>query len=170
MVGDRRQRLDIDLDQPERVLGDCRRVGERERDRLADVTHFAFRDHRLRERLEFRQRLQPHGHARHIVAHIRGRDHAMHARQCTRARNLDRTDTTVGDGAAQDRRIQHIAAREIVDIFPASAQKTQILEPFDRAANERVDGSHLRSPPRSLARAFGLYAARASSTASTMGI
>ena len=90
--------------------------------------------------------------------------------EATVVREIDRTDTAVGDGAAQDRRIQHIAAREIVDIFPASAQKTQILEPFDRAANERVDGSHLRSPPRSLARAFGLYAARASSTASTMGI
>ncbi len=154
MVGDRRQRLDLDVDERQRVLGNGGRVGEHERDRLADVTHLALRYHRLRERLEIRQRLQPHGDARHAVAHILGRDHAVYARQGARARNVDRADAAVGNGAAQDRRVQHVAAREIVDILPPPAQKPQILEPFDRAADQRVDGSHARSPPRSLARAF----------------
>ena len=41
--------------------------------------------------------------------------------------------------------MQHAGAHQIVDIFAAAAQKTQILQPFDRAADERVDGSHAES-------------------------
>jgi hypothetical protein len=154
-VGDRRQRLDLDLDQAERILGNGRRVGEHDRDGLAHVAHLGLGDHRLSERLEIRQRLQPHGDARHAIADIPGRDHAMHAWQGARGRNGDRADAAMGDGAAQDRRVQHVLAREIVDILSASAQKAQILEPFDRAADERVDRSHARPPLRSLALAFG---------------
>jgi hypothetical protein len=152
-VGDGRQRLDLDLDQAERVLGDGRGLGQHDRDGLAHVAHLGLGDHRLSERLEIRQRVQPHGDARHAVADILGRDHAVYARQRARGRDGDRADAAMGDGAAQDRRMQHVLAREIVDVLSAPAQKAQILEPFDRAADERVDRSHARSPPRS--RPFG---------------
>ena len=152
-VGDRRQRLDLDLDQAERVLGNGRGLGEHDRDGLAHVAHLGLCDHRLSERLEIRQRLQPHGDARHAVADILGRDHAVYARQRARGRDGDRADAAMGDGAAQDRRVQHVLAREIVNVLSAPAQKAQILEPFDRAADERVDRSHAQSPLRS--RPFG---------------
>ena len=33
----------------------------------------------------------------------------------------------MGNGAAQDRRVQHVLAREIIDVLSAPAQKPQIL-------------------------------------------
>ena len=78
-VGDRRQRFNIDVDQPERIFGDACAVGEHEGEHLADVAHLGLGDHRLPERFEIRQRLQPHGNAGHAVADVLGREHAMHA-------------------------------------------------------------------------------------------
>ena len=161
-VGDRRQRLDVDLDQPERVLGDAGSVGEHDRQRLADVTHLAVRDHGLPERLEVRQWLQPHGDARHALAHVCGGDHEMHAGEPARPRNVDRADAAVGDGAAQDRRVQHALARDVVDVLPAPAQEAEIFQALDRAADERVDRSHGRCLVRSVARSLARPPARSS--------
>ena len=142
-VGDRRQRLDVDIDERERVLGDAGALGEHQRDRLADIAHLGFRDHGLPERLEFRQRLQSHGNAGHAVADIPRGDHGMHAGECERAGNVDRADAAVRDRAAQDRGVQHVLAGEIVDILPAPAQEAQVLAALDRAADEGV----LHEPP-----------------------
>ncbi len=142
-VGHRRQSLDVDVDERERILGDAGAVGEHQCDRLADIAHFGFRDHGLPEWLEFRQRLQSHGNAGHAVADIPGGDHGMHAGECERTGNVDRADAAVGDGAAQDRRVQHVLAGEVVDILPAPAQEAQILAALDRAADEGV----LHEPP-----------------------
>jgi hypothetical protein len=54
----------------------------------------------------------------------------------------------MGDGAAQDRCVQHVLAGEIVDILAAAADKAKVLQPFDRLADERVDGSHAMFPSR----------------------
>jgi hypothetical protein len=148
-VGDRRQRFNIDFDQPERIFGDAGAVGEHKGEHLADVAHLGLGDHRLPERFEIRQRLQPHGNAGHAVADVLGREHAMHAGKRAGGRNVDRADAAVGDRAAQKRRVQHVLAREIVDILPAAAEEAEILEAFDRAADERIDRSHLRSRARS---------------------
>ena len=145
-VGDRRQRLDIDLDQAERILGDAGAVGEHDGNGFADITYFGFRDHRLPERLEIRQRLQPHRHPRHPVADILGGEHAMHAGERARGGDVDRAQAAVGDGAAQDRGVQHVLAHDVVDILPAPAQEARILQALDRAADERVDRPHVRSP------------------------
>ena len=148
-VGDRRQRFNIDFDQPQRIFGDPCGIGEHEGEHLADVAHLGLGDHRLPERFEIRQRLQPHGNARHAVADVLGREHAMHAGKRAGGGNVDRADAAVGDRAAQKRRVQHVLAREIVDILPAAAEEAEILEAFDRAADERIDRSHLRSRARS---------------------
>ena len=50
--------------------------------------------------------------------------------------------------------MQQAGARQIVDIFAPAAQETQILQPFDRAADERVDGSHAKSFAESFAWSF----------------
>ena len=148
-IGDRRQRLDVDLDQAQRIFGDPGGIGEHEGEDLADIAHLAFGDHRLPERLEIRQWLQPHGNARHAVADILGRDHAVHAGKRAGSGIVDRADAAMGDGAAQERRVQHVLAREIVDILSAAAEEAEIFEAFDRAADERVDRSHLCSRARS---------------------
>ena len=145
-ISDGGQRLDVDLDQAERILGNAGSVGEHERDRFADITHLRLGDHRLAEPLEFRQRLQPHRHARHALPDIRRGDHAVHAHERERRRSIDRADAAVRDRAAQDRRVQQSFAREIVDELPAPAHEAQVLQALDRAADERVDRSHVRSP------------------------
>ena len=61
-------------------------------------------------------------------------------------------------------------AREVINIFATPTQEAQVLEAFDRAADEGVDRPHGPAlGAASLAASF-LYAARASSTASTMEI
>ncbi len=147
-VRDRGQRLDLDVDRLQGILRQSRALGQDQRDRLADIAHLAMGDDWLPERLEIRQGLQPHRNVRHLAAEVRRRDHAMHARQHPRPRRVDRPDAAMGDRAAQDRRMQHAFAREIVDILPAAAQKAEILQAFDRAADERVDRPHARSCSR----------------------
>jgi hypothetical protein len=141
-VSDRRQRFNVHFDQRQRILGDCGTIREHERERFADVAHLGLRDHRLAEAHEVRQRLQPHGNAWHRPADVFRGDHALHAGEGTRRRGIDRTKAAVGDGAAQHRRVQHALARKIVDILPAPAQETQVFQPLDRAADERVDRLH----------------------------
>jgi len=55
--------------------------------------------------------------------------------------------------------MQEVFAREIIDILSAAAQKAQILHAFDRAADQRIDRSHIASFAASLvalfARSFG---------------
>ena len=78
-IRDRRQRIDIDIDRAQRVLGDGGAVGKHHRQRLADIANLVARHDRLPECLEFRHRLQPHWHARRRLAQIGRRDDA-HAR------------------------------------------------------------------------------------------
>ena len=98
--------------------------------------------------LELRHRLQPHRHQRNGVAEIGRGDDGMHAGHFLRARHVDSADAAVGDRAAQDRRVQHVVAGEIVDILAAAADEAKILQPFDRLADERVDRSHAPFPSR----------------------
>jgi hypothetical protein len=141
-VRHRRQLLDVDLDRLQGVLGERRAFRQHQRKRLAHIADLGMGDHRLGERLELRQRLQPHRHLRDRAAEVGCRDDAVHAQHCQRARGIDRSNAAMGDCAAQDRGMQQAGAGEIIHIFAAAAQETQILQPFDRAADERVDGPH----------------------------
>ena len=44
--------------------------------------------------------------------------------------------------------MQHVLAREIVDILAAAADEAKVLQPFDRLADERVDRPHAPFPSR----------------------
>ena len=93
----RRQRLDVDGDVLERVLADRRAVGENDRDGLADIADLAGGDHRLLERLELRQWLQPHGDHRRAARHVLRGDDGVHARDLQRRRSVDGADAPMGD-------------------------------------------------------------------------
>ena len=140
---DRRQGLDVERDRRERVLGGGGAVGQHHRDRLADIADLVVRDHRLLEGLEGGRGFLPQRNGRDRGADIGGGDDGMHARprQC-RAR-IDRADASMRDRAAQDHRVQKMFAHEVVDELAAAAQKAQILDAFDRAADEGVG----RAPP-----------------------
>src|SRR5262249_55967840 len=78
--GDRRQRLDRDLNGVERVLGCGGTLGEHEGERLADVADLVVGDDRLLERLELRGRILPQRDGWYHRAHVRGGDDRVHAR------------------------------------------------------------------------------------------
>ena len=44
----------------------------------------------------------------------------------------------MGDGTAQDRRVQQVLVGEVVDVLAAAAQEAKILEPLHRAADEDI--------------------------------
>ena len=143
-IGNRRQRLDVGLDQRQRVLGDAGGIGEHQRDRLPDVADLGFRDHRLPEPRKLRQRLQAHGHPRHPAAEIPGGEHAMDARKRQRRGDADGANAAMRHRAAKDGGMQRAGAGEIVHVLAAAAQKAEVLQTLDRAADERVDRPHAR--------------------------
>ena len=97
---------------------------------------------------ELRHRLQPHRHQRNGIAEVGRGDDGMHAGDFFRTRHVDGADAAMGDRAAQDRRMQHVLAREIVDILAAAANEAKVFQPFDRLTDERVDRSHAPFPSR----------------------
>ena len=97
--------------------------------------------HRLRIRRDRRVR-PPERDGRDRPADIVRGEHRVDARDRQRRARVDRDDAPMGDGTAHDRRVPLPGAREIVDELPAPAQEAQILDPFDRAADESIDVSH----------------------------
>ncbi len=137
-VGKSRQILDLDGDVLQRILTDRDAGSEHHGKRLANVSHLVVGDHRLLERLELRQRLEPHGDDRWAAGHILRRDDAVHALDLQCCRSVDRLDAAVRHRAAQDHGVEQIRGSKIVDIGATPAQEAQILAPFHRRADERV--------------------------------
>ena len=71
-------------------------------------------------------------------ADIRRGDDGMHAGARQRGALVDRADAAVRDRAAQDHGVQHVREGEIIDVLAAPAQKPEILDAFDRAADQRI--------------------------------
>ncbi len=101
LVEDRGQLVVIHVDERQRLLGDVRVLGEHDRDRLADMTHYVDRQHRLVVKGRAVERL------RHHSCHVGGRDHPMHAGKARCRRHVEPADAAVRDGAAQDLAVQH---------------------------------------------------------------
>ena len=91
----------------------------------------------------FRQQLLPHGDDGDH-ADVRRRDDRVDAGKPHRVRRIDATDASVRDGAAQDCGMQRGTTLHIVYKFAAAAQKAQILDALDRAADQTVAGWFVR--------------------------
>jgi len=139
-IGHRRHRLDIDRNGLQRILGQSRRVGDDDGQRLAHITHLAVGNDRLFEAPDFRRRIVTQRNGRHL-ADIGGRNDRMNAGPRQRDRGIDRADAAVRDRASQDRGMQHAFAVQIVDVLPTSREEAQILQPLDRAADEQIAGA-----------------------------
>ena len=74
MIGDRRQFIDLDPDERERVFGDGLLGRDNDGDGLADIAHLVARYHRLQVGLGLRYGVLAKRDDRHL-AHISGRDH-----------------------------------------------------------------------------------------------
>ncbi len=161
----RRQRLDIDHDRFERILGNRRAVRHDDGDRLADIAHLVVGDDRLLVALELRQRLLPQRNFRH-VADIRRRDDSAHAGARARGLGIDGADAAVRNRAAQDDGVQDAVEREVVDILSAAGEKAEVFETLDRAADESVGGARMRYSHMTMV-AFSLSNARATLSAAS---
>ena len=136
-VGDGGQRLVVDVDQLDGVLGDVPALGDDERDRVADELHLALGQRRA-------------GRVRHVLAHDRvpglldvgvevgGREHRVHAGQRQRRRGVDAVDRRAGERAAHEAGVQHAGPRDVVDEGAVAGEQPGVLDARDPGA--RVAG------------------------------
>jgi len=90
----------------QRVFPDRDAGRQQNRDRFSHIADFCVRNDALLERLEFRQRLQSHCDAGRAARHVPRGDDRMDAHDPEGRRGVDRSDAAVGDGAAQDHRME----------------------------------------------------------------
>ena len=118
-VDDGGQRVEIDRDVSERILGKVAALRQHHGQRLADVTDFVLGERHLGALIEGdvgdrRRRHEQRPRGPIIAEVLRGID-----RDDTLARprrgNVDRTDASVRDIAAQERRVQHAGKFDVVD-------------------------------------------------------
>jgi hypothetical protein len=108
---------------------------------MADVARALRRDHRRQKSFRPRQRQKAQRDGRHR-ADLRCGDDSAHAGDSVRCGRIDAANPAMGDGAAQDRRMQHGLAPEIAYKFAAAAQKAKVLDPLDRTADVTVGPDH----------------------------
>ena len=94
---DRRQVVDLDTHELRRILGAVGVVGEYHGDRLADVAHFVFREHRLLVRLQAADARQANADRRQM-AHIFVGPDRVHGRMGAPLALVDGDDFSAGDG------------------------------------------------------------------------
>ena len=137
----RRQLFNIQRDRPDPVLGECGAVGQDDRDGLTDIAHAVDRDNRLQKPLGSGQG-QKAQWDRRDRPDLSCRDDSAHAGDGVRSGCVDSAKAAMRARAAQDRGMQHALAPQIADKFAAAAQKAQILDSLDRAADVTVGPNH----------------------------
>ena len=137
-VDDRGERLDVERDGVERILGGAGAFRQHDRDRLPDIADLAVCDDRLFEPLEFRRGFLPQRNPRDRRADVGCGDDGVDAGARAGSPGLDAADAPVRDRAAQDHGVQKIIAGEVVDELAATAQEAKVLDAFDRAADKGV--------------------------------
>lgn len=120
-VDDRRQRVVLDVDQCQRVVGRVLVGRDHERDLLALEAHLVAREHRLgvvgdRRHPRQSERLE-----------VLGRDHGGDVRVRERLGGVDRDDPSVCVGAAEHRAVDHSRQPDVVEIGALAADESRVL-------------------------------------------
>ena len=123
-----RQRLVIDLDQLQRVLGEVTVRRHHHGDRLADIAHALDRDRpALDVRLHAGEQRRPER------GHLGRGDHRRDALRGARRAHVDRADDRMRMRRAQHGGVQRARRHaEIVDVAPAPGEQGRVLHPLDR--------------------------------------
>ena len=143
-IDNHRQRLVVDLDQIECVLGEITARRDDDHGRLPDIAHAVDGD-----RPAFDGSAHADDEAGRMGGDIRTRDHRSDARRRSR-----RSGTNAGNLRVRMRRAQNpcmeraVAHRHIVNVAPIAAQQRRVLDTLDRAADPSV--KHICSHPHCL--------------------
>ena len=137
-VGNRGERAVVDFDQLRRVLGGVAALGDHHGDRLPDMANLVLRQDLPIQDMAVRGARQrgdqpPGGEMRRDLGMAQHRFHPRHRR---RRRHVDACDFGMGEGAADEARVQHPRQIDIVHEPPGAAQQRRILKPLDRLADQ----------------------------------
>ena len=126
-IDHRRQRLVVDLDQVERVLGEIAVGGDDDRDRLADIAHAADRD-----RPAFDRRLDPDRKACRQRGYLVAGDDGDDARRGARRVDIYMCDPRMRVRRPQNGGVQRAGLfAEIVDEASAPGQERGVFDALD---------------------------------------
>ena len=160
-IDHRRNRLEIDDDIGERVLGQVAALGDDDGKRLADITNLVARQGTLRALMEGdavdRRRRHHQGAGLPEIAEVAGGVDGDDAAPGARGRSIDVANVRVRHLAAQQRGVQQAGQFDVVDEERLPGQQPAILVALDRGAE--ISGRHAGALPIFVA---------ARSTASTM--
>ena len=130
-VGDGGQRLVVDVDQLDGVLGDVAALGDDERDRVADELHLALGQRRARGVGDVLARDGVPG-LLDVRVEVLGDEHRVHTGQRERRRRVDAVDPGPGERAAHEAGVQHAGPRDVVDERAMAGEQAGVLDPRDR--------------------------------------
>ena len=133
-VDDRRQRLVLDVDQRQRVVGGVLVGRDHERDLLALEAHLVARQHGLRVVGDRRHPREPER------LEVLGGDDGGDVRVRERARGVDRDDLRVRVRAAQDLAVDHPRQADVVEVGALAADEARVLLALQAA---EADGAFL---------------------------
>ena len=132
-VHDRGQRVVLDVDALERVLGDVGVGGDHRRDLLALEAHLVGREHGLRVA---RQRRHP---GEVVGFEVLAGDDGDDARDLLRGARVDPLDLRVRQRAAQQRHVEHARQVDVLDEVAVAPDQAVVLDPLAAVADS-VDG------------------------------
>src|SRR3954466_3538912 len=146
-IGDRRDALDVDLDQLARVLGERATSRDHDGDRFSDEPHFIPGDYRLDEPFETLDRSETDRNGGNDVADIGADEDRLDAGTSLRRAQVDAAKAPVGHRTAQDRRVQQTLGCDIGNEGAAPSEQPRVLDPFERLAHIGVGLDRHRSGP-----------------------
>ncbi len=130
-VEQRRQFVDLDLDQIGRILSEVGVFGKHRRDRIADITHDALGQHRLAIRIERRNAAFAKIDRRH-VGNVGSGPHGVDARQRQRGACIDRNDAPMSVRRTNDAHVQLVREIDVACKLATTDHERWVLEPLYR--------------------------------------
>src|SRR5882762_2557632 len=137
-IGDGGERLRVDLDQPDGILGDGSAECDDKGDRLSDIAKLVMHEHDGVDIETDRRRRQRQRNAieREMRSKICISENRTNAGQRSRSCDVDLAKPRMGVRAAQESGVQQTGKRDVVGETPCPAQQRLILDALDPLTEE----------------------------------
>ena len=145
--GDRRDRVErvvVDVDQFDRVLREVARLGDHDRDRVADHPDRVLAQCVVERRVEVRHHRERRERMGDLLDVGAGEDGDDTRRGFGRT-DVDRRDPSVCHRAAEEHRLEHVVGHDVGDVSTVAGEQAIVFDPLDALADEAgpVGGSWL---------------------------